>query len=466
MSENDDNLGRILIVDDDAAVCWSLEQALNADGYQTFIAADGTIAQRLIRKQDPDLVLTDIRMPGISGLELLAQLKVDHPNLPVIVMTAHGTMETAIEAVQQGAFDYLPKPIALERLRSVVRNAMGERQLVAVSQQNELAADGSIIGSTPAMQEVYRRVAAAAASDVGVLITGPTGSGKELVARALHQFSGRRDAPFVAVNCGALPDNLVESELFGHEAGAFTDAKQAKMGRIEAADGGVLFLDEVGELPPTAQVKLLRFLEDQRIVRVGGEEEKQMNVRVIAATNRDILPKEPGSSNFREDLSYRLRVVTIELPPLIDRLDDLPLLVKFFLSRIAKQLDRRLSITEDAMAALRSYNWPGNVRELRHVIEEGAVLATGGVIGPEYLNLLLGEQKLTTASTLEQQLSVLCGTLFNQEPGAVHQRIMERVELAIIREAMARCNGNQLRSAELLGINRITLKKRLDSAAD
>ncbi|TVR46794.1 MAG: sigma-54-dependent Fis family transcriptional regulator [Planctomycetota bacterium] len=461
----DDDRGLILIVDDDAAVCWSLEQALQSEGHRTQVAADAGAAKRQLRKERPDCVLTDIRMPGGSGLELLAELKNLYPSLPVIVMTAHGTMETAIQAVQQGAFDYLPKPIALDRLRSVVGNALGERRLAAVSSRGELPAalDMAIIGSTPAMQEVYRRIAAAAASDIGVLITGPTGSGKELVARALHRHSQRSHGPFIAVNCGALPDHLVESELFGHEVGAFTDAKQAKQGRIEAADGGVLFLDEVGELPLPTQVKLLRFLEDQRLLRVGGEEERQVNVRIIAATNRN-LTSAIAAGEFREDLSYRLRVLTIELPPLRDRLDDVPDLIGFFLNRIADRLQRRLSITEEAMALLRAHSWPGNVRELRHVIEEAGVLATGGVIGAEHLSLNSNGQGGSPAMSLEQSLSMVAQRLFNQAPGAVHATVLERVELHLIREAMARTQGNQLRAAELLGINRITLKKRLDQA--
>jgi two-component system, NtrC family, nitrogen regulation response regulator GlnG len=452
----------ILVVDDDAAVCWALEQVLKAQGYRVVIAADAAVARRLLRRQRPDLVITDVRMPGESGLDLLAGLKADHPGLPVVVTTAHGTMETAVEAVRRGAFDYLPKPLDLDRTLDLVRRALGEDALAAAAQPfgGPPANDGEIIGATPAMQEVYRRIAAAAATDLGVLVCGESGTGKELVARALHRYSKRRDGPFIAVNCGALPESLVESELFGHEAGAFTDARARKIGRVEAAHGGTLFLDEVGELPPPAQVKLLRFLEDQRFTRVGGEEELGVDVRVVAATNRD-LAKLIGSGAFRDDLSYRLRVVSITLPRLVDRLDDLPALVRHILGRIAQRLGRALALTDDAMDRLRRHQWPGNVRELRHVLEEAAVLATGGIIGASQLHLPAAVDG-PVPSTVNAMAAALAARLINQEPGAVYAKYIDAVEEPLLREVLARTEGNQLRAAEILGINRITLKKRMD----
>jgi two-component system nitrogen regulation response regulator GlnG len=453
----------ILIVDDDAAVCWALEQALSGPGYRVVVAADAAAARRAIRRHQPDLVITDVRMPGESGLDLLAAVKADHPSLPVVVTTAHGTMETAIEAVRRGAFDYLPKPLDLDRTLDLVRRALGEDALAAAAQPSSAgrAADGEIIGSTPAMQEVYRRIAAASATDLGVLVCGESGTGKELVARALHRYSKRRDAPFIAVNCGALPEHLIESELFGHEAGAFTDARSRKIGRVEAAHGGTLFLDEVGELPPPAQVKLLRFLEDQRFTRVGGQEELAVDVRVIAATNRD-LSKMTGSGAFREDLSYRLRVVTIALPRLVDRLDDLPALVRHILGRVAQRLGRSLALTDDAMERLRRHLWPGNVRELKHVLEEAAVLATGGIIGSQQLSLPDASGDGVANSGFQASATALASRLINQKPGTVHASYIDAVEEPLIREVLARTEGNQLRAAEILGINRITLKKRMD----
>jgi two-component system nitrogen regulation response regulator GlnG len=457
-----DLLPLVLVVDDDAAVCWALEQALIAGGYRVQVASDAAAARRAVRRHLPDLVITDVRMPGESGLDLLGALHLEHPNLPVVVSTAHGTIETAVEAVQRGAFDYLPKPLDLDRTIELVKRALGEEQLAAAAhpQADGAAGDGAIIGSTPAMQEVYRRVAAAAGTDLGVLITGESGTGKELVARSLHRFSKRRDGPFVAVNCGALPEGLVESELFGHEPGAFADARTGRMGRIESAHLGTLFLDEIAELPLSAQVKLLRVLEDGRISRVGGSNDITVDVRVVAATNRE-LAKAIAAKAFREDLAYRLRVVTIHLPPLKERIDDLPALVRHILARTATRLSRHVAVTSEAMDALARHPWPGNVRELTHVLEEAAVLAQGGIIGPDHLSIALGEGG-PTPSALRSALAQFTAQLAARHPGEVHQRLIDEIEAVAMREVLARTGGNQLRAAELLGINRITLKKRMD----
>jgi nitrogen regulation protein NR(I) len=453
----------VLIVDDDAAVCWALENVLKQHHYQTFIAADAAAARRLLKRQRPDLVITDVRMPGESGLDLLSSLRADHPQIPVVVSTAYGTMDTAVEAVRRGAFDYLAKPLDLDRTLALVRRALGEDALAAAAKPNSEGKnlDGDLVGSTPAMQDIYRRIAAAAATDVGVLMRGDAGTGKELAARALHRYSKRRDGPFIAVNCGALSETIIESELFGHEAGAFTEARTRKIGRIEAAHGGTLFLDEVGELPVLVQMKLLRFLEEQKITRIGGEQDTDVDVRVIAATNRE-LGKLIIAGTFREDLSYRLGVVTMTLPRLIDRLDDLPALVRHFLARSAQRLGRPIALTDEAMETLRRHQWPGNIRELKHVLEEAAVLATGGIIGSSHLSLPTSVADAPSYSSYHAAAAGLVARLINQHSGAVYQKYYDAVEEPLLREVLARTEGNQLRAAELLGINRITLKKRMD----
>ena len=437
---------RILVVDDDAAVGWALEQVLRTASYEVVLAADAAVAQRILKRQPIDLLITDIRMPGISGLELLSIVKATYPELPVIVSTAHGTMETAIAAIGQGAFDYLPKPLDLERTLDVVRRALGENSLAASAMPGTRDADHTVLGSSPVMQQVYRRIAAAAATDLGVLLTGPSGSGKELVARSLHRHGARRDAPFVVVTCGAIPETQIDAELFG-------DERIGLVGRIASAHGGTLFLDEVTELPFTAQVSLLRFLEQQAT---------PVSVRVIAATHRD-LPKLIASGAFREDLAYRLKAVSIHLPPLCERLDDLPVLTRSFLARMARRLQRQVAITDDAMDVLHRHTWPGNIRELKHVIEEASVLATGGVIGREHLDISINSTADTSPTALRAAVGALANRLLRSHPGEVHHRAIDTIEEMLFRAALGQTEGNQLRAAELLGINRITLKKRMDS---
>ena len=444
MSQTD--IFRILVVDDDAAVGWALEQVLRSSSYDVVLAADAMVAQRVLKRQAIDLMITDIRMPGISGLDLLGIVKETHPDLPVIVSTAHGTMETAIAAIGQGAFDYLPKPLDLERTLDVVRRALGDHPLAASAVPGTTDQDQTVLGASPVMQQVYRRIAAAATTDLGVLLTGPSGSGKELVARALHRHGARREAPFVVVTCGAIPESQIESELFG-------DPRTHATGRIASAHGGTLFLDEVTELPLAAQVSLLRFLELQTV---------PVGVRVIAATNRD-LEKLITSGAFREDLAYRLKAVTIHLPPLCERLDDLPVLTRCFLARMARRLERQVAITDDAMDVLHRHTWPGNVRELRHAIEEAAVLAIGGVIGREHLAITGDASADPSPTALRAAVGALANRLLRSHPGEVHQRAIDTFEEILFRAALGQTEGNQLRAAELLGINRITLKKRMDS---
>lgn len=443
----------VLIVDDDAAVCWALRQVLSEDGFAVEVAADGLAARRLARRHRPDLVITDLRMPGGNGLDLLAALRKDAPTVPVVLTTAYGSLEVAVQATDLGAFGYLPKPLDLDRTLELIRRACG-RQRIALRTTPE-DDHPLLVGSSPAMQEVFRRIAAAAASNVPVLIQGPSGSGKEVVARSIHHFSDRTDAPFVAINCGAIPSSLIESELFGHVPGAFTGASQARGGRIQSAAGGVLFLDEVGDLPPAVQTRLLRFLDDHRITAVGDTQEVAVDVRVIAASNR---PLTGEGGMLRSDLFYRLRGVTITTPSLAERPSDLPALVAALLTRTARRLGQPLALTEAALQAICARQWPGNVREMKHRLEEAAVFAPGGVIDLEHL-----EAPADGAATKEAiAMAQLAHMAICLHPGEAHAWCLRQALPPLLAEVLRQTEGNYLRASELLGINRVTLKRWTD----
>jgi len=373
----------ILIVDDEVAICSAFSRFLQAGGHKTQVASSGEEALRLVETKMPDLVILDIRLPGLSGLEVLQRIKQQHEALPVVIVTAHGTMGNAIEAMQRGAFEYLVKPVDLARAREVVAQALASRMKSGEVEEHRTAAERPLlVGTSAPMQEVYKKIATAGMNDLSVLVEGESGTGKEQVALAIHVNSPRRSGQFVPINCGSLPDTLLESELFGHEEGAFTGAVRRKAGRVESADGGTLFLDEVAELSTAAQVKLLRFLETHRSTRLGSTEQIPVDVRVIAATNQPV-ERLIEEGRFRRDLYYRLNVLPIRLVPLRERLEDLPQLVAHFLDQVQASLPT--AISPEALDALRRYPWPGNVRELRNAIEHAGVAARGRIIGIEHL---------------------------------------------------------------------------------
>ncbi len=421
------------------------------------VAGDGAQAIDRLAGEPFDLVISDLKMPGIGGLELLAHVRQNQPGLPLIVITAHGTVDSAVEALKLGAHDYITKPFDHTELRAAVDKALRVERASRRSVQEDPARDGKgrfdLIGVTPSMQRVYGLVEKVADSPTTVLLVGESGTGKELVARALHAHSGRRAAPFVSVNCGAIPENLFESELFGYEKGAFTGAVTSKPGRFELADGGTLLLDEIGELPRDMQVKLLRALQERKIERVGGIRPVSVDVRVVAATNVD-LAAAVAAGRFREDLYYRLNVIQIRLPPLRERREDIPLLVEHFLARFNERLGKRVTgVDPDAMAALMAWSWPGNIRELENVVERGVLLSDGAELGVDALPGLGAGPSATVADADGDP-----DGLGLKEYVRVHTAKLER---ALILRSLEQEGGNVTRAARRLEISRKSLQLKM-----
>ncbi len=462
--------GRILIADDEDGLRWVLEKGFRGAGYQVTAVKDGTAALREAEAQPFDLILLDVRMPGIDGLSLLKQVRAKRADALVVIMTAHGTMETAIQAMQQGAYDYLAKPFDLDEALLLAERALTARRL---SQEvaslktglKEVWEFGVLVGHHPTMQEVYKTIGRVASSDVSVLLRGESGTGKEVVARALHHYSRRAGRPFIGISAAAIPGTLLESELFGHEKGAFTDAKERRLGKLELAHGGSVFFDEIGDMPPELQVKLLRALQERAFERVGGQELIRMDVRVLAATHRDLeaMMKE---GRFREDLFYRLNVVTLSLPALRERRGDIPLLAEHFLAKYAAALGARV-VAPEAMDRLVGYDWPGNVRELENVIQRAMVMASSGVILPEHLPIgpvsaaaaVGGDASLE--EIIERKMHACVRGLRGHASANLHALMVGLVEKPLLRAVMRETKGNQVRAAQLLGINRNTLRKKL-----
>jgi len=461
---------KILVADDEDGVRWVLEKGLREAGYEVTSVKDGESALRHAEAEPQDLVFLDVRMPGLDGLTVLQRLRASRPDALVIVMTAHGTMEIAIQAMQRGAYDYLAKPFDIDEVLLLAERALTARRLTQeVAQLRTGLQDvwefGVFIGRHPRMQEIYKTIGRIAGNDVTVLLRGESGTGKELVARAIHHYSRRAGRPFVAVSCAAIPATLLESELFGHERGAFTDARERKLGKFELAHGGTLFLDEVGDMPPELQIKLLRALQERAFERVGGQEPIRVDVRILAATNRDLeaLIKD---GRFRDDLYYRLNVVSLHLPPLRERRRDIPLLVDHFLAKYTDDLGPRV-VAPDALDRLVGYEWPGNVRELENVIQRAMVMATGGVILSEHLPI--GEVSAaasvavdaTLEDIIERRLLDCVRGLREHANANLYDLMMSLVEKPLFRAVLKETGGNQVRAAQILGINRNTLRKKL-----
>jgi two-component system response regulator HydG len=446
------NNNTVLVVDDDPAHRTMLRTLLTGWGYHISEADDGARAIAMVHEQAFDLILMDIRMIKVSGLEALVEIRAFNPAIPVIIMTAYSSVESAVEAMKNGAYDYLTKPLDFDELRLTMERAMEHRQL---REENRLLREtlGShfnrqnIIGSSPAMVKLLETVAQVAPSEATVLITGESGTGKEMIAGAIHFNSPRKDGPFVKINCAAITETLLESELFGHERGAFTGAYKRKEGKFRQAHGGTLFLDEVSEMSLAMQVKLLRVLQDREITRVGGEEVIKVDVRIIAATNKD-LPKEIEAGRFRDDLYYRLNVVSLAMPGLRERREDIPLLAQHFLGQFSEKNSKHLAgLTPQAMDRLLKYDWPGNVRELMNAIERGVVLSRGDYLDKEGLPLIPKHRHLQGEPLLKDVIST--------------ELPLDEVEKASILRTLELTNGNKSEAARRLGITRRTLHKKL-----
>lgn len=481
---------RLLVVDDEPSVLQLFRSAFEKLGVEVVTAGTARDGLKVAREQKPDVGVFDLMLPDWSGLELLLEVQRVDPRLPVIFITAGGTSATAIDAMKLGAFDYLTKPLDLRQVRELVERAFDVRRLMSqpVALGEAIGPDSGdiMVGRGPAMQEVYKAIGRVAPKNVTVLIRGESGSGKELVARAIYQHSDRSDGPFLAVNCAAIPESLLESELFGHEKGSFTGADRRRIGKFEQCNGGTLFLDEIGDMPLALQSKMLRILQEQSFQRVGGNDTIQTNVRIITATHRDLkLAADDGQ--FRSDLYYRLNVYEIELPPLRERLDDLPLLVQHFLARARLELDKSVSsVTPETLDILRAWPWPGNIRELQSVMKQAVLKSVGPVLVPDFLPSFIVTGVAETDGSVEspsdagmvgdsgddtepvedrrQRLSEW-DEFVSREIAAgsrtIYDDAVQLAEKQIISRILRHTSGNQVKASELLGVTRTTLRNKI-----
>jgi nitrogen regulation protein NR(I) len=456
----------ILLIEDDASTAASLQKVLCAEGYEVETARRGDDGLTQALRGDHNVVITDLRLPGLSGLELVAQLHSSKPKQPIILMTAHGTTETAIEATKRGACDYLLKPFEADELLDLVASAVASSRLMSepVEMGNTNSDRSAIIGNSRAMQAIYKEIGRVAATSATVLIRGATGTGKELIARAIYQHSDRADKPFIAVNCAAIPDALLESELFGHERGAFTGAQARRIGRFEQASGGTIFLDEIGDLNANTQGKLLRVLQERCIQRLGSESNIPVDVRVLAATHRD-LETAIKEKEFREDLFYRLSVVTLALPPLSARPEDVPQLARYFIQRYGKELGLESpSVQPEAISFLQSQPWPGNVRELENVIRQALLLARPFAISLDHVQQVLAKTRKTDAITSQSNSSYITDLLARTQSGELqdaYARLIGDLEPELFKQAIELAQGNQAKAARWLGVTRLKMREKL-----
>ncbi|MEM1196128.1 MAG: nitrogen regulation protein NR(I) [Pseudomonadota bacterium] len=457
---------KVLLVEDDSAIATVIEAALEDEGFSTTRVASIAARDAALAKAPFDVMLTDVMLEDGDGLSSLSNVRREAPIMPVIVLSAQNTLDTAVRASDSDAFEYFPKPFDLDELVQAVCQAAGARQDQEESVPDAPVESLPLVGRSAAMQGVYRMITRVLRNDLTVLVTGESGTGKELVADAIHQLGGRRTGPFVAVNAAAIPANLIESELFGHEKGAFTGAVAQAIGKFEQANGGTLFLDEIGDMPAEAQTRLLRALQSGRIRRVGGRQEIEVDVRIIAATNRDLAPL-IASGTFRDDLFYRLNVVPIALPPLRDRVEDVEVLANHFLTMAAEEGLPRRTLAPAAVAKLEDHSWPGNVRELRNVIFRLALMARDDIIEPGQLDDVFAAQAATETAVgafyAPSFETAIAHWLTDEEPaeGTLYHRALAAFEKPLIEHALGETRGNQLRAAKLLGINRNTLRKRI-----
>jgi nitrogen regulation protein NR(I) len=463
-------LSKILIIDDDDQLRKSFHKLLVQEGYSIESAASGEAGIAMLRQNPQDLVILDMRLPGMNGFEVFQVIHEIEPKLPVIIMTAYGTTETAIEATKMGAFDYILKPFDIPEMLTIINQALEAgrfmRSPIDMNGATDTFSRDAIIGRSAPMQEVYKTIGRVASTEATVLIRGESGTDKELVARAVYQHSQRANKPFLVINCVAIPDSLLESELFGYEKGAFTGANRRRVGKLEQANGGTVFLDEIGDMPFSLQSKMLRLLQERSIERLGGRETIPVDVRIIAATNRN-LETAIESGRFREDLYYRLKVVTIWLPPLKERTGDIPLLSEYFLSRFSQEIGMDCpGITPEADSLLSRYPWPGNVRELANTIQKAVIFNRGAPLSLEDITLAISKRSPSTGDGDERHdlllRRIVHRFLVNSSGENNYDSILDQIAGIIISEALNLSDGNRSRAAKLLGLSRPTLHSKIE----